>query len=78
MFDPEEKGDTGGLMGWLGLGELVKMSGGKWDWGGRREGREVRGRRNRMFGVLTLDPFCPLSWVGQGPGRMDASRYLFL
>ena len=30
-------------MGWLGLGELVKVSGGKWDWGGRREGREKSG-----------------------------------
>ena len=29
MFEPEEKGDSGGLMGWLGLGELVKVSGGK-------------------------------------------------
>ena len=43
IFEPEEKGDSGGLMGWLGLGELVKVSGGKWDWGGRREGREKSG-----------------------------------
>ena len=35
MFEPQEKGDSGGLMGWPGLGGLVRVSGGKWDWGGR-------------------------------------------
>ena len=43
VFEPQEMGDSGGLMGWQGLGGLVRVAGGKWDWGGQREGRDRSG-----------------------------------
>lgn len=44
VFEPQEVGGSGGLMGWQGLGGLVSVAGGKWDRGGQREGRGGAGR----------------------------------